>query len=365
MIVREIPQMVVIDARNVHEVLPIAVSHLILHGDERDSRNGKVILTPYPVTTIYRKPLERVLFWPERDANPFFHLYESLWMLNGRNDAGSVARYAKNMINYSDDGKTIHDAYGYRWRKWFEFDQLEPIAEELRVHRDSRRCVLQMWDPTSDLGKNGKAFPCNLCLTFQRDQEGRLDMTLFCRSNDIIWGAYGANAVHFSVLLEYMAIWIGCPVGVFRQISVNWHAYLESFDQVKSLTDGIGSPNPYDGQVQHLPMILPMSTFEHPSATIRRLDDQITEILLQADTHFGLERIRPRNPNPWQEMVLKVLQAHEAWKELPAPERFTQALLELNAAGHAADRPVDWVFAANEWILRRQKIWEEKVKRAN
>ena len=52
-------------------------------------------------------PCERVLLYPERNANPFFHLYESLWMLAGRNDVAGPARYAKNMNNYSDNGVTL------------------------------------------------------------------------------------------------------------------------------------------------------------------------------------------------------------------------------------------------------------------
>ena len=74
--------MKVIRARNVHEALPEAVRYLALYGVEAESRNGKVLLAPEPVTTVYERPKERVLFWPQRDANPFFHFYEGLWMLD-------------------------------------------------------------------------------------------------------------------------------------------------------------------------------------------------------------------------------------------------------------------------------------------
>ena len=126
---------------------------------------------------------------------------------------------------FSDDGETLHDAYGYRWRRAFNQDQLEKIALRLKRNSDDRRCVLQMWDVYQDLDREGKAIPCNLSATFQIDREGRLDMNIFNRSNDIIWGAYGANAVHFSMLMEYMAHWIGVPMGYMRQFSMNWHAY--------------------------------------------------------------------------------------------------------------------------------------------
>jgi hypothetical protein len=50
-------------------------------------------------------------------------------------------------------------------------------------------------------------------------------MTVFCRSNDLIWGAYGANAVHMSILQEYVACGLARPVGHYWQVSNNYHVY--------------------------------------------------------------------------------------------------------------------------------------------
>jgi len=229
----------VIGVRNVHHALPTALWLLKEHGTTRPSRNGDVRVMLEPVTTMYERPRERVLFWPQRDANPFFHLYEALWMLGGKNDVSSVAYFAKNMANYSDDGKTFHGAYGYRWRRQFQFDQLATIAAALKDDSTDRRQVLQMWDSTTDLRnqRGKKDVPCNLVAHFQVNPLGSLDMTVFNRSNDIVWGCYGANAVHFSVLQEVMATWIGVPVGKYWQVSDNWHAYLDTMKPLMELTE--------------------------------------------------------------------------------------------------------------------------------
>lgn len=58
-------------------------------------------------------------------------------------------------------------------------------------------------------------------------------MTVCNRSNDVIWGAYGANAVHFSFLQEYIASFIGVPVGLYRHLSNNFHVYLEKYPREK------------------------------------------------------------------------------------------------------------------------------------
>lgn len=152
---------------------------------EKPSRNGPVLMIEEPVIVTYTHPTERVLFNMARDANPFFHLYESLWMLAGQNDAAPLAYYAKNIINYSDDwseddgdgkpGGRMNGAYGYRWRKAkgplvadlknrvFKrdgVDQLNLLVEHLRVDPNSRRAVLQMWNVEDDLLKIGGACTC-------------------------------------------------------------------------------------------------------------------------------------------------------------------------------------------------------------
>ena len=192
-----------------------------------NSRNGGVIRFRDPVRVTYTKPWERVLFHPGRMANPFFHLYESLWMLSGRFDVKSVAYFVNRMREFSDDGETFYGAYGRRWRSWFKYDQIEEIIGELIRNPDSRRCVLQMWDGRTDLNQTiegGKDVPCNLSSCFDI-VDGHLNMTVFNRSNDIVWGALGANAVHFSFLQEYIARALNVKIGKYHQISNNFHVY--------------------------------------------------------------------------------------------------------------------------------------------
>lgn len=218
--------MININVLSVQHGLREGLQHLRHHGKPQDSRNGPVLVSPWPVCTTYQHPTNRVLFSPMRDANPWFHLMEALWMLAGRNDVAWVKLFNSRMGQYSDDGLTQHGAYGYRWRNWFDRDQLLLIIKELKADPLSRRCVLTMWDPNADLGRDGVDLPCNTHAYFDM-RDGRLNMTVLCRSNDIWWGCYGANAVHFSFLLEYMAAMIGAPIGVYRQVSNNFHLYTD------------------------------------------------------------------------------------------------------------------------------------------
>ena len=225
-----------INVRNVSEALYRTVHALQAIGEEVETRNGKALEFPYPVVTCYTHSRERVLFYPDRDANPFFHLMESFWMLAGKNDVDWISKYNGRINNYSDDGVTFHGAYGYRWKHWFGFDQLEVAIHRLLSYENDRRTVVGMWDPAKDFstGNDGKDYPCNTQIMFWV-RDDTLNMTVCNRSNDMIWGAYGANAVHMSVLLEYMAARIDCAVGKYYQFSNNLHAYKDTLEKVKNI----------------------------------------------------------------------------------------------------------------------------------
>jgi hypothetical protein len=164
--------MITIESRNVNDALWAGARMLREIGVERESRNGPVLVAPGPVSTVYFKPTERVMLHPGRDANPFFHLYESLWMLAGRNDLAPLTEYVKNMSNFSDDGgKTQPGAYGWRWRNHFKsvnreqpftmggssvtrssnLDQISWAIQRLKADPNDRRVVIQMWDPRTDM----------------------------------------------------------------------------------------------------------------------------------------------------------------------------------------------------------------------
>lgn len=331
--------MIVIDARNVHAAMPLAAQVLQTVGVRCESRNGDVIRSPEPVTTVYRSPKERVEFWSWRDSNPFFHLYESLWMLGGRNDVESVAHYAANMRNFSDDGRTFHGAYGHRWRVWFERDQLHEIAAALRKNRDCRRQVLQMWDARSDLGREGRDVPCNLVAHFQVSPHGDLDLTVFNRSNDVVWGCYGANAVHFSVLLEYMAAAAGLQVGRYWQVSDNWHAYEATIEKLLPCAGRTWDPY-VAGEVSWFPLV---------NRSIAEWDTDLEMFLTEGASAQGYRDVFFRR------VALPMMRVHAAYTSNAKPRAFDSARTEIRHVAAA-----DWALAALQWIDRREKRWLEK-----
>lgn len=230
--------MKVISVRNVHRALPEGVRHLALEGIRMDTRNGPVLRSPEPVVTRYDRPWERVVFWPERDANPFFHYLETIWMLAGANRLDYLTLFNKNMASYSDDGHTTHAGYGHRLIMHWKFDQIATALHCLHTNPSDRRVLMQIWDPMVDMDEDKKDIPCNFAIDLKIVQ-GKLQFIVHCRSNDMIWGAYGANAVHMSMIHQVIAELLGVEIGPYFQISDDFHGYRKTLDPLFFLADEV------------------------------------------------------------------------------------------------------------------------------
>lgn len=345
--------MIVVKARNAQQALPEMMHQLKTHPEvqKRNSRNGVVMQFVQPVTIQYLKPRERVVFWEQRDGNPFFHLFECLWMMAGRNDVAFVQKYSSKIGDFSDDGVTFHGAYGNRWRQHFKasagdvspfVDQLKHIANTLRTNPEDRRQVLQMWDATVDgNGREGKDFPCNISSVLNRDHLGRLNMMVSNRSNDIVWGALGANCVHFSFLQEVLAKWIGCEVGQYWQVSANMHAYEWNSAGVLPLSD-MAFPSaqhksrcPYEAET--------VAPFPIVNVDIATWHQDLGMFLSEGDKAMGY-----RDPF-FRKLCVPLYSAYEAFRDRSDHNRYDSALEKVSMAVDC-----DWKLACTEWLNRRK-----------
>jgi hypothetical protein len=216
-----------IKVTNVNQAMQEGFWHLKTCGVQEASRGGLVIVAPDPVVTTYTRPMERVLFCPQRDANCTFHLMEALWMLAGAQKVDWLLQFNREFFNYAEPDGVMHGAYGYRWRKHFGGDQLMHAIDKLTADPNTRQAVISMWSPEDDLVGEWRDRPCNTHIYFDL-RGGVLNMTVCCRSNDALWGAYGSNVVHFSMLQELIASALNALPGVYRQFSNNFHVYQQA-----------------------------------------------------------------------------------------------------------------------------------------
>lgn len=305
------------------------------------SRGLETIEMKGPYVTTYERPRERVLFCPVRDANPFFHFFEALWILNGSDDVEFLSRFSGQIAQFSDNGKTFHAPYGYRLRYAFGIDQIAAIITMLRAKPDTRQAVMSIWDPAVDLRAATKDYPCNDTVFF-KIRNGSLRMSVFCRSNDALLGAYGANAVQFSMIQEFIASAVGVEVGPYMQFSDSFHVYTES-GVLKRLQENAPKPMAhYETQ-----KVKPYSLFEG---------------LASGEWEYWLRSLRrfmvngpvydKQVPMFFKQVVHPLYLAWNIWKDesLKKDHRIegAQKLVSTCAAS-------DWGLACLEWLERRRE----------
>jgi hypothetical protein len=240
------------------------------------------------------------------------------------------------------------------------------VVNKLRDNPDDRQAVIQMWDGSQyeewrggidgghaygsdDLDGNWRDRPCNTHVYLRvRDQEypkdlKALDLTVLCRSNDIVWGAYGANAVHFSVLQEYLAGRLGVSVGRMYQFSNNWHGYVSVLERMGDPLLMQGRPSRYaTGEIRAMPM----------GTDWERWDEDLKRFMLMHDVGLWGDGSLSAGfmvdyANSWfNDVAWHVAVANFYWKRG-----------DKDAALDAAEniRAMDWRAACVEWMQRRMK----------
>lgn len=333
----------IIHGRNVCDNYAEAVRMVRGLGEQEKSRAGDVLVVPTPVITITDRSTERVLTDPGRDANPFFHFFESLWMLSGSRDATWLDQFVHDFSSrFAEPGGIQWGAYGHRWRKHWSQDQLDWIVQMLRKNPLDRRAVLSMWDPSADLFSppdGVRDLPCNLQVIprmrrvaagarlsrRQNPAEFVLDITITNRSNDVVWGCYGANAVHFSFLHEYLAGRIGCHVGTMYQLSNNWHAYTDTLEKV-------GEPTGENLYANSVIKALPIGEYwDH-------WDQDLALFMHDPSQH------RIFTNNWFSDVAVQMFRAHYFWKKRE---------WDLAKIGARLIDASDWRHAVLEWMERR------------
>ena len=322
-----------ISARNINTLFEDALWRFKVSAKKTSTRNGEAWVMPEPVLTKVFNPTERVLFYAQRDANPIFHLMESLWILAGRNDLTFVSQFNSRIGAYSDDGRVFNAAYGYRMRQQFGVDQLVMLIAHLTNNPDSRQAVIQLWD-ANDLVIDTKDRACNTQLIFSI-KNGCLYLMVNNRSNDFWWGYAGANAVHFTILQEFVAIALKIPIGTYYTISNNLHLYADLYDASKDMMQPPSSST-YDYYA--ILGLKPYPLFEEGWASFLHDCDRFCKDPFNDETKY----------------------THKFFKEVAYPMAMVSHVRKnKKGSGYKYAEMIkaeDWKAAVFEWIERRENV---------
>jgi thymidylate synthase len=169
---------------------------------------------------------QRVVLHERRRTNLAFNLAEALWYLSNRSDLATVAYYAPSIVQYSSDGARLSgSAYGprifdYRGER---LDQWRSVINTIKADGDTKRAVIQIFDPRELVVKDNIDVACTLSLQFL--VRGRaLQAVSFMRANDAYRGVV-SDVFSFTFLQEVLARELGLVSGSYDHHVGSYHLY--------------------------------------------------------------------------------------------------------------------------------------------
>lgn len=155
------------------------------------------------VNLVLDNPRDRILYSKVRKHNYTYGAAEFIWYIAGVNYLDFITFYLPRMKDYSDDGKTLNSAYGYRiFGRHKDFpNQWRNVQYRLLSDPDTRQAVITIYYQ-QDLAKQSKDVPCTLNLHFLI-REDKLNLFVQMRSNDAYMGLI-YDVFSFTLLQEHM-----------------------------------------------------------------------------------------------------------------------------------------------------------------
>ncbi|RJL22031.1 thymidylate synthase [Bailinhaonella thermotolerans] len=224
-----------LSANSANELFAQAV-HAVRSGGRKASPRGLDTFELIGVNLVLAEPRRRLIWLPPtRMLNPAFAAAETVWILSG-SDGDWIYTYNARLTEFADKG-VLRGAYGPRLRRWDgHVDQLDYVRRVLKDDPDSRRAVIQLYDPGRDHHGN-KDVPCTLGFRFYIRQ-GRLEMYTTMRSQDL-WLGFCYDIFTFTVLHELMAGWLGVELGRYHHHIDSLHLYAEHLELAGDLPDSV------------------------------------------------------------------------------------------------------------------------------
>lgn len=192
------------------------------------------------------QPRRRLVCLPGRRViNAAFAAAETVWILAGVDDPW-IYTYNDRLRQFADD-HVLRGAYGPRLRVWGHtatcgtVDQLDQVRRELIDDPDTRRAIIELWNPAAD-HQGHRDVPCTLGYQFLI-RDGRLELHTRMRSQDL-WLGFCYDIFATTVLHELMAGWVGAELGDYHHHVTSLHLYDEHLPYARALPQISVSPCP-------------------------------------------------------------------------------------------------------------------------
>jgi len=191
---------------------------------ERSSPRDRATIETRPLVVRLSNPRACVVKRP--GFSRAFMWMEILQLLAGRFDIDLLERCSKNAATLLNS----YGAYGPRTR-----EQLAHVEEELLHDPDSRRAMVYIGRPDDLRLASDYGMPCTMSWQFF-NHDGRLEMHVYMRSWDIVWGLSYDIPCFVSVQLA-LASALDLEPGTYTHVAGSGHIYAQHFD----MEPGVGT----------------------------------------------------------------------------------------------------------------------------
>lgn len=165
-----------------------------------------------------------------RNVNTGVGAVEACQLLGGLSLPKLVLKIGPQFKSFTEDNGFFHGAYGLRTK-----GQYDVALERLRADPDTRQAVVTIWNPELDMLPGKRDYPCTILHQF-RIRDGKLNMSVYMRSNDVWLGA-AYDFFQFTRVQIAMASLLGVDVGAYNHHVGSLHMYETDVESVGRLHD--------------------------------------------------------------------------------------------------------------------------------
>ena len=235
------------------------LQHILDHGTVRRDRTGVGTISTFGMQARYNMAdgfpavTTKRLAWKVMSS-------ELIWFISGSTNINDLkAVYAHNKIwdaNYEDYVKRLGldtsdgdmgRVYGSQWRAWRtpdgrKIDQLQEAIDMIRHNPESRRIIVNAWNPGEAAPDQVALPPCHTFFQFYV-ADGRLSLHMYQRSADMFLGV-PFNIASYSLLLHMIAKITDLVPHEFVHTIGDAHIYLDAVEQVREQLSREPLPRP-------------------------------------------------------------------------------------------------------------------------
>ena len=213
-----------ITGRTFAEVYDKLLISLLEEGKEVSPR-GMLTKELMQETFCIEDPNSSLIYIPGRNFSLVHAIHASFLIFCDDNHVKVAGYFNKNIAQFSDDGKTLHGSYGHRIAT-----KMQGVLDKLKEDHDTRQALLTIHRVDDSIVET-KDPPCTITLQFTIRDE-KLNMHVYMRSNDIVWGT-PYDVFVFTTIQKVFANTLGIPVGKYYHTATSLHMYERDFEKCR------------------------------------------------------------------------------------------------------------------------------------